>query len=75
MFSYCPGLSRPNVLILSRIIRSYSAAASHCASDNDDYQSLSNENSDPDTTDLDPPIISENSPSTSKCSTKAGETF
>ena len=66
------GPSRPNVRTLSRIIRSYSAAASDSDSNSDNYQSLSNANSDPDTADLDPPFF-ENSPSTSKFAKKAGD--
>ena len=67
------GLSRPNVGTLSRIIMSYAGTTSGSDSDSDDYQSLASENSDPDTTNLDAPIITDNAPKTSKSLTKASD--
>ena len=67
------GPSRPNVGTLSRIIMSYAGTTSGNDSDSDDYQSLASENSDPDTTNLDAPIITDNAPKTSKSLTKASD--
>ena len=67
------GPSRPNVGTLSRIIMSYAGTTSDSDSDSDDYQSLASENSDPDTTNLDAPIITDNAPKTSKSPTKASD--
>ena len=68
------GPARPNVGSLSRIIRSY-IAMSDDDSDSDDYQSLPNDNSDPDTTDLDPPpsVVLDNAPSTSNSAAEASD--
>ena len=43
-------------------------------SDSNDYQSLPNDNSDPDTTDLDPtPVVLDNAPSTSNSAAEASD--
>ena len=52
---------------------SYAGTTSDSDSDRDDYQSLASENSDPDTTNLDAPIITDNAPKTSKSPTKASD--